>query len=80
MPVKKPKPKPAGKWEDHPTGSYGVNRSFSRLADGTNAKMRMTSTVPVNICQMCKRVGGRLYDHKSKNMKLRICAECKAKF
>lgn len=71
--------KPAGKWEDHPTGSYGVNRSFTRLADGTQAKMKLTTSVPVNICPLCKRVVDRLYEHKSHGVRTHICGKCKAK-
>lgn len=75
--------KPAGKWEDHPTGSYGVNRKFTKLADGTNKMTGMSATCPVNICGYCHRVVDKLYpiSHGSfVKVYSKACRDCKEKF
>jgi len=61
-----------------------VTRKTERVMNGQPGGEQkwtgMSMNCPVNICPMCKRVVDKLHDHKSGQIRMKICARCKGKF
>jgi len=61
-----------------------VTRKTSRVQNGQPGGEKkwtgMSMASPANICPMCHHLADKLYEHKSGQIKMKICRECKGKF